>query len=371
MSGSSHRRVGFTLVELLVVITIIGMLIALLLPAIGAVRATMRKTQCANNLRQIGQAMMNHATTKGTLPGYVQPVQRDGSAGKSFVLWDLVNPSANGIAGSGYTNTATRAESRVSWAAVLLPRLDRNDIWERLTDSSISEAVRPVEVFVCPDDTQALSSPDNASLSYVASSGTWDWTEGATTSVPASFLANASTSAVPTGDSLHNGLFHSLTDGKLASKLEINDGASTTIMLSENIHKDDNYSWLGVAGNQIPEQYFGIVWVVNLTTTTSPSTNNHQVGMSKALETAPPYVAERPWYARPASSHSTGSCNVVFVDGHSTSIQPEMDYVVYQRLMSPNGRKSVDPTNWNAVPAGGAIESFRNAPPLSERDFAQ
>ena len=374
MSGSSHRRIGFTLVELLVVITIIGMLVALLLPAVGSARAAMRKTQCANNLRQIGLAMINHATSKGTLPGHIQPVQRDGSEGKSYVLWNA--PIGSGIAGSYYTNTLNRAESRISWASILLPRLDRNDIWERMTDSGVNkndsmvtEYVRSIDVLVCPDDTQALSSPDNAALSYVASSGGWDWAEGATTAAPASFLANNSTAAMPKGDTLNNGLFHNLTDGKLSSKLDVNDGAATTILLSENIHKDNNYSWLGVRGDQIPEQYFGIVWVVSLAPAGEATTSSKfQVQLSKETE---PYTANLPRYARPASGHSTGSCNVVFVDGHTSSIQPEIDYVVYQQLLSPNGRKSVDPVNWNAVPPLGAIEKFQTAPPLSEKDFAQ
>ena len=68
MAVSRQKNAAFTLVELLVVITILGVLMSLLLPAVNSVRESMRRTQCKNNLHQMGVAANAHVTQYGFFP---------------------------------------------------------------------------------------------------------------------------------------------------------------------------------------------------------------------------------------------------------------------------------------------------------------
>ena len=112
-----HRKRGFTLIELLVVIAIIAILIALLLPAVQQAREAARRTQCRNNLKQLGIALHNYHDAHRSLPaGYASYATSNGSAPATANLdpntWD---------AAPGW-----------GWTAMLLPYMEQNNLAEQL-----------------------------------------------------------------------------------------------------------------------------------------------------------------------------------------------------------------------------------------------
>jgi prepilin-type N-terminal cleavage/methylation domain-containing protein/prepilin-type processing-associated H-X9-DG protein len=144
--GSSTRartcgrwRRGFTLVELLVVIAIIGVLVALLLPAVQAAREAARRTQCSNNLKNIGLALINHADAKKKLPAATQF-----RPGKGFP-----NPDS----GPGGT-----------WVLEILPFIEQQALYARFNrtvpvhdDRNKDLLGIPLPFLVCPSDGDAPS----------------------------------------------------------------------------------------------------------------------------------------------------------------------------------------------------------------------
>ncbi|MEW4453502.1 DUF1559 domain-containing protein [Bremerella sp. JC817] len=103
--ASKAKRAGFTLVELLVVIAIIGILIALLLPAVQQAREAARRSQCQNNLKQMGLAMHNYHDTYGCFPA--------GFYRRSY--------SYSTFSGPGW-----------GWGAMILPQIEQNNRYEAL-----------------------------------------------------------------------------------------------------------------------------------------------------------------------------------------------------------------------------------------------
>lgn len=380
---SSHSlRKGFTLVELLVVIAIIGTLVALLLPAVNAARGAAAKASCLNNMKQLGTGIINYATTKQRYPGYVQSLKR--SNGKYLQI-----DTSGGIADSRlYSNAPAdsdaKSDSLISWAAIITPHIDAQSIYDNMVDSDVNAVtdertlVRPLQSLICPSDTELSALPDNAGLSYSINAGAWDSDSG--TDALDAYLDPKDSD---TGDTKANGIAHNLSYSNVSTRFSgIKDGASNTLLLVENVHKEIEvgaYCWVGVNPDEYAEQPFGVVWVVDnvpaapaapeaatvVVTEQFPFSNEGDVGG---------YRTDAPYFARPASNHAAGVFNVIFADGHAGSIDPVIDYDVYQRLMTTNGRKCVNPVdhtdvNYIDTPGDSNFVGFQNLAPLAPGDY--
>ncbi|MEN0110025.1 MAG: DUF1559 domain-containing protein [Planctomycetota bacterium] len=392
-AASRRSRGGFTLVELLVVIAIIGTLVALLLPAVQAARAAARQATCLNNLKQAALAIVNYETSKQRYPGYVNSLKR--SNGEYLWINTAGGVTASTLVNSGASDAAAEAQSRISWAAIVTPQLDAQNLYDIFVDANAAPGgsfgeqatVRRLDQLVCPADGELADLPGSAGMSYVANAGTWDWYTVsdplAPTPITAGFTAaqyNA-LKAAGGGDSKANGLFHNRTLDSITTRMSgMKDGTSNTVLLTENLHKEietpavGGYCWAGVSGAQPGEQRFGVVWVNNL----EPFSSAPGQAQFSDDDGGAGYPEDNPRFARPASGHSAGVFNVAFADQSARSVAPNIDYTVYQRLMTPDGRNCVNPidhtaqldaNNNNVVDPGEDIYGFRALPLLTEEDF--
>jgi prepilin-type N-terminal cleavage/methylation domain-containing protein/prepilin-type processing-associated H-X9-DG protein len=288
----AHRKnPGFTLVELLVVITIIGMLMALVLPAINGVRENARRTQCAQNMGQIATAMVSYSTNKQTFPGY----------------------RGNRIAASSQASPqVAQALADVSWFVAVAPNLEQGVIKDRYEFLIQNPAQLPYVAFAaCPSDApeQLTPTPTNpiSHLAYVVNAGRPD---------------NALNLNGPPPDNEPNGVFHDLRHPRSAKhSLTMKDGANNTLMLTENINATN---W-----HHVDERL--ITFIFDPRPQSLDSTGNIKQGGINDGKNNPTVALPRP------SSNHPGGVNVAFCDGHTMFLSETIHYRVLQQLMTPDG----------------------------------
>jgi prepilin-type N-terminal cleavage/methylation domain-containing protein/prepilin-type processing-associated H-X9-DG protein len=292
----SRRRLrGFTLVELLVVITIIGMLMALLLPAVTASIEQARQAGCKQKLSQLSKAVTSTESRTNRYPGYRQ--------------------SING--------------QLLSWVVVILPDLDRIDVYRDWTEAPPppSTATTPkrtavyLEFMVCDSDPPEKKEKDVTS--YVCNAGLTD-----KTGVLAAEKHNPANGVF--GDRTETTFPH-FTNYEFISQ---GDGLSNTLMLSENIQA--TFWGAVISGSSVPSKTEGVFVWHNLGTATKPTIEEQKINGNKT--TASLTVDS----ARPSSFHA-GGVNAVFCDTHTIFLREDIDYRVYVQLMTSRNQASNAP----------------------------
>jgi prepilin-type N-terminal cleavage/methylation domain-containing protein/prepilin-type processing-associated H-X9-DG protein len=383
------KRNAFTLVELLVVISIIGMLVALLLPAVNNARLVTQRTDCMSRMVQMSKAMDLYEPQNGQLPGYVNALKMTPISGQPAQLLNV----------SGQQRAA-------SWVIMILPYLERNDLYQAWRTppgaqqgggggggggggvamyNSVTNAAVYLQIVTCP--TAALPT-DGTPVSYVLNTGMIDNPQGQPT--PGSNM-------LPPLDWKENGVFHNTYYGNAtqgtqqtpipggASKpvsqvrmtktyISANDGVQNTLLLSENIDAMSYTSQL--------EWELGFIW--NPSSVTPPAVSQPGIPMPATCQPQQGFMLPNQstgagqsillaqstaiggsvptanygsvqqtsyYYARPSSNHP-GGMNMVFADGRGTFVSEQIEYYVYCLLMSPYGKLCKMPGQISTYPGG-------------------
>ena len=269
---------GFTLVELLVVITIIAVLMGLLLPAVQAAREAARRATCQNNLYQLAFAAIQHGDANSFLPGWRNNVGTSGTQ---------------------------------SWPVVITPFMERTDIWKSVLAGTVPSVF--VATFVCPS-----SPPDSMAAPTLAYAGN------------AGSLANARRFD---GVMLDTTVTSGSTSGRVSlDDVSGNDGTAFTLILSEKCGPGSAATPLNQASwNALPNASFANgVSLFGIVGTPLPS---------KVINSG---TAGAPgFFSQPSSNHPGGAV-IAFCDGHTEFVKDSLPASVYAQLLSWNddGAKS-------------------------------
>ncbi len=347
LSRKSALKQAFTLVELLVVIAIIGVLVALLLPAVQAAREAARRVTCANQVRQMGLAILNFESSNSMFPsGGIEP-------------WPRLEQYVQGGKALG------PPKQGLSWAFQILPYLEENAVHNISTTDQI--AGTPVSMYFCPTRRQPSSTTDSSGKTY------WLMDYAALVPIPSrnqitgnpsfDILLRIQSSGTNTGCILayafwgtktyrndfnpqpaaalgaaYTGFWGviirssylvdfqsgqakpSLGYGRLTTFQKIKDGSSKTAMVGEKRLRSDTLNRPGV-----PDDDRG--WSDGYDIDGLRSTGC--IPMRDGLSTKP--LQGRADWVTPGSAH-TGGMNVVFADGSTRFIDYDIDLEIFNSL---------------------------------------
>lgn len=327
---------GFTLVELLVAIGIIGILMGMILPAIQVSRETARRSNCQSNMRQIGTALVHYDSAKSHLPGWR----------------DTIDAYTAAMVASGTSGTT---KACVSWTVPLLAELGNNEIfgwYDEYVDGQDDATKKRVPIYLCPTSAADMTNP--AALCYAVNAGTGGEVLSGTGTpldqyrgdgVFCDKAGNLSTADWYSSErSIYNPARSSLAN------VTSGDGDAATLMLAERC---------GPYSNLASITWSATPWASGTSVTSAVGSKHvflHPPALATSGSNSRPQSAAT-WrvvnvtdekaplgdktdfpFRYPSSRHRGGGVNVVFCDGHTGFLSEKIDSWVYCQLLTSNSK---------------------------------
>ncbi len=359
----SRRRQGFTLIELLVVIAIIAILIGLLLPAVQKVREAAARTQCQNNLKQLGLACANYESAYGKLPPGGEGTN---AAGNATEFDNLPN---------GSPISATNPGLFHSTQTYLLPYIEQDAIFRQINPNALYNDIGPngqkvdangktvfqttIKTFLCP------SSPTNPADQW--GYGLCHYSATCYTDIGPGGYRDKATRARGALDTSRNSV----------SLPAIADGTSNTIVLAEDVGRVETFATsyaepISMYPNARPAQGTGTLrafwrWAEQdnaFGVSGDPLAWANKAAGAALNNNATPYggPSSCPWATGSQISGASsanncgpndeifafhsGGANVVFADGHVAFLREGVSSVVIRALVTRSGGETIDANSY-------------------------
>lgn len=315
LRASRHR--GFTLIELLVVIAIVGILIALLLPAVQKVRAAAARVKCSNHIKQIGLAMHAYHDGRGFLPHGTY----------NYIDSTFYTPPP-------YNNT----QDRRCWMHDILPYLEYEalfkefDAWMSTGKSALyfPGNTRHPPTLICPAD------PVSPKLMTKNKDGGGD---GGAQGFSGNYVGCAGNGYFNEGGVVNssklNGMFFAQSKVRFA---EVTDGTANTALVSELILVEDDAYYNDIRGRYYNPAHCGVLFSTRLPPNT-PVPDQFNWCSKNAPPQAPCSWVDMPQFVLARSYHFNG-VNLGIADGSVRFVSNSVDPVSYKALGSRNGNEN-------------------------------